>query len=115
MFTLRRTILLSAAALMACSDAPTESNNVAIPPSDETVTIAPNPVSIQVGQTIALKAHGLGPGIVVVWSSDDPSVAEVAVGGFLRGINPGATYVTARAGTASAAAQVIVGRARSPE
>jgi hypothetical protein len=115
MFTLRRTILLAAATLMACSDNPTESNNVAVSPTEETVTIAPNPVSLLVGQTIALKAQGLGPGIIVVWASDDPSVAEVAVGGFLRGINPGATRVTASAGNITATAQVIVGRDESPK
>src|SRR5688572_3029219 len=46
------------------------------------------------------------------WSSSDPSVAEV-VGGFLAARRPGSTMLTARAGEASATAEIVVTAAPS--
>jgi hypothetical protein len=46
------------------------------------------------------------------WSSSDPSVAEV-VGGYLAARRPGATTLTARAGEASASAEITVTAAPS--
>lgn len=109
MSAFRRTLVLTAATLGACSDGPTqvEDSHSELP---QVVSIAPNPVSIQVGETIALRANGLGPGIIIIWTSSDPSVADVAVGGFLRGIKAGSTTIVAQAGTRSATALVTVGQ-----
>lgn len=103
----RLTLALAALVLAACSDSPTEAGP-AIPGSTETLDIAPNPVHVGVGEIVALRLTGLGPNLLVVWSSDDPSVADVAAGGFVRGINPGATTITAKAAAFSASALVIV-------
>ncbi|HEU4463921.1 MAG TPA: hypothetical protein VFS53_02640 [Gemmatimonadota bacterium] len=48
----------------------------------------------------------------ILWSSSDPSVAEV-VGGYLAARRPGTTTLTARAGEASASAQISVTAAPS--
>ena len=48
----------------------------------------------------------------ILWSSSDPSVAEV-VGGYLAARRPGTTTLTARAGEASASAEIAVTAAPS--
>ena len=100
----RLVFLLTLATLIGCDDpSPTGI------PSEETMLVSPNPLEIQVGETAALRVEGLALDQAPVWTSNNPTIATVTAGGFVRGLINGTTTVTASVGSRTAVAIVMVG------
>ena len=82
-----------------------------LPPAEIELTLAATDLAAT--SWLPLEAHALDAGgrraftADISWSSSDPSVAEV-VGGYLAARRPGTTTLTARAGEASASAEIAV-------
>jgi hypothetical protein len=78
------------------------------------MTVSPGSVSLSfLGQTSSLTATVLDQfqrtfSATVTWSSDDPSVATVGIGGQVTAVGNGVTTVRATSGTLSASASVTV-------
>ena len=87
-----------------------------LPPAEIELALAATTVAAT--SWLPLEAHAFDAGerrsftADIRWSSSDPSVAEV-VGGYLAARRPGTTTVTARAGEASATAEIAVTAAPS--
>ena len=105
MSALRVTLLMALVALPACDDGFTEPDPI---PPGEPMSISPKVIDLRVGETTVVRISGVSTQLTAVWASDNPEVASVAVGGFVRGNQPGSTYITARVGDQVAAAQVTV-------
>ena len=79
-----------------------------------TVEIAPASITIEVDESVRLQASvrdangTLLGGRTVSWSSTDPSIATVDGEGNVLGRNVGVTTITARSGSATGSAQVLV-------
>src|SRR5205823_2648859 len=86
------------------------------PPSTAvaSVTLAPATASLRVGQTVQLtatprdSAGGALTGRPVTWTSSNPSVALVNVGGLVTGVAPGTTTMTATSEGQSSTAAITV-------
>jgi hypothetical protein len=98
-------LLLALTAVVACSDPVTgpDQEGEAAP-----VTISPSPVSLRVGETLLLRISGVSTRLTAIWTSENPTIAAVAIGGLLKGMQAGHTRITARAGDVSASVEVTV-------
>ena len=77
-----------------------------------TLAIAPNSVVLGVGGGIQFVVSPNGRASEVVWSTGDPTVAEVSAIGFVTARQVGTAQITARAGSETATARVVVSGAR---
>jgi hypothetical protein len=109
MSALRVILLMALVALPACEDGITSPPRV---PVRDAMSISPAVIDLRVGETTVVRISGVSTVLTALWYSDNPDIASVAPGGFVRGNQPGTTYITARVGDQVAAAQVIV---RGPE
>jgi len=105
MSKLRLSVLVAAAGITACSDSVTEPPP---PPPPPNIVIVPNRVSLTVGETVLLRISGISTRLTAIWTSENPEVAAVAIGGLLKGMQAGHTTITARAGELSASVEVTV-------
>lgn len=102
-----RVILLFAlATVAACSG--TDPSPLPPPPPPPPPFISPSPVSLQVGEIVLLRISGVSTILTTIWTSENPAIAAVAVGGLLKGMQAGHTTITARAGDVSASVEVTV-------
>ena len=91
---------------------------VVIPPPTASLSVAPTMEVLVIGQTAQLTATARDASgaviddALVTWSSSPDAVATVSPTGLVRGVGSGIAIVTARSGTASAAAEIIVGSDR---
>jgi hypothetical protein len=106
MLSLRYAMLFALAPLVACNDGgPTESGPAV---GTEVMSISPNQVEMQVGELVALRISGVSTQLLATWTSENPEIASVLAGGFVNGLQPGRTIVTAYVGSQSASVPVIV-------
>lgn len=106
MSTLRLVALLAAAPLVACTD-----DTVTAPGTElgtEVMSISPSQVSLLVGELVALRISGVSTQLLATWTSENPEIASVALGGFVKGLLPGRTTITAYVGNQSATVSVVV-------
>ena len=101
----RLVLLMALAASAACSDTGTDPNP---PPEPGPAAISPSPVSLKVGETVLLRISGVSTRLTAIWTSENPAIAAVAIGGLLKGMQAGHTTITARAGDVSASVEVTV-------
>ena len=107
MLTLRLTLLLAVAPLLACDG---DSGPFPDPsdPGPEIMSISPKQVDMKVGDLVALRITGVSTQLLAVWNSDNPAIASVIAGGFVRGLQAGRAVITATIGTQSASVPVVV-------
>ena len=110
MFGIRPTLLGAVAALVACSDDPTESEPVC---TVSNVNITGAPQTMNVGALAALQANVTSANCetppTVVWSSSSTATALVSQTGSVTAIVAGTTTISAAAGgkTSSVVIQVV--------
>jgi hypothetical protein len=108
-----------AASLLACSggDEPTDPGtpNVPTPPAIATITVSPNPVTIdRLGATVQLSAQARDnsgatvPGVTFEWVSANTDVAVVDSAGRITGVSPGNVEIRAQASGRTGTAAVTV-------
>ena len=100
----RGILLFALATVAACSG----TDPSPLPPPPPPPFISPSPVSLQVGEIVLLRISGVSTILTTIWTSENPAIAAVAVGGLLKGMQAGHTTITARAGDVSASVEVTV-------
>ncbi|MDO4288710.1 MAG: Ig-like domain-containing protein, partial [Eubacterium sp.] len=77
----------------------------------ESITLTPDRLTLKPGETAAITAETAPEGALdsqVVWSSDHPEIANVDDKGVVTALSGGTATITAKAGTATAVATVVV-------
>lgn len=105
------TIALMALMPTACSDGPITAPSPP-PPPPVPLAIAPANALVAVGGTMQFLVRPDSRAAEVVWSTSDPTVAEVSPTGFLTARRIGLARIKVRAGSDSAVAQVLVSAAK---
>jgi uncharacterized protein YjdB len=81
-----------------------------VDPSEEgqPLTISPRTLEMKVGDIVVLRINGASTQLLAVWTSDNPEIANVTTGGFVRGNLAGTTTISVRVGDQSASVSVVV-------
>jgi hypothetical protein len=104
----RRLFTVLLVALAACGDDSTGVENVA------SIRISPENPTTDVGLTVQFTAEALDangtvlPNVAIVWASSDLDVATITDGGLATALTVGTTAITASAGSATPASEVLV-------
>jgi uncharacterized protein YjdB len=112
MVTIRQLFLTTCALASAALSASCKSDSSS-PSAVSTVTVAPDPVNVSVGQATQLSAtlrNSAGETIngSVGWSVDNGGIASVSGSGSLQGLSPGQTVVRATSAGKTGSATVVV-------
>ncbi len=105
------TTLLCVAVVFSCT---TEATGPDVATRVASITIAPAPANVDVGNALQLSAEARDAdgnvieGVSLTWSSADASVATVTQDGLVTGVGGGTAQITATAGNASGSATVTV-------
>ncbi len=108
--TLSFAAALAAATMVSCDKGPVDPDGAAV----DSIVVAPQTASVQVGSSLALSAEVLNasgevlPSVDVTWASEDASIASVSQDGIVTGVRAGTVRIAASSWGKNAVATITV-------